>query len=1010
MKSKFTWIFTLFMVLAVQLVSAQEKTVTGTVTDADFGDPIPGVSVLLEGTQYGTETDMDGKYSINARPGQRLVFKFTGFADMYMTVGQSDVLNVVMVESVDEALEELVIEGYRNVAKEKSSTASTTVSAKTIEGRPNASILQRLQGQIPGLSISTGSGQPGSNDTSVILRGLGSINGAVEPLYVIDGIPVSSDRFRSLNPNDFESVTVLKDAGATAIYGNRGANGVIVINTKRGSFDSALQIKYVGTTGVSSLQKNDYNMMNAEEALEYTGYTRQMLGLGGTNYDTNWQDVFFRNAISQDHTLSFTAGAKNLSTYTSVGYADYEGALKNTGLKRFSFVNNLNGKNDNGRLTFGTTVSANYSKSNIQPVTGSATFADNFFFGSFIAFPFYGPDQWDGTYEGLTEDIFGLPGGAGVLKSPFMLMDRMKNYGRTQDEFKLVTGANINYDLGSGFSVGSRVGVDYQTISQFTFDDPSSYLANYSKPDEQIYRGSTANVEESRVLINTTTNLTWQKELSDKSSLSIAGYVEYLKGHFKSSSYAKEGYDPYFFDRKGDTGSIPDNEDNDFYVPTAGLSIANAGLFSYFGIASYDYDTKYGLEATVRRDASFRFVDDYKWGTFWSVSGRWNISNEDFMSGSVFNDLKLRASYGTAGNQDITGGGVFGGAYLYETVYGTASGYNNHTSLVLAQLPNRALQWESITTTNIGLDFGVFENRLRGSVDVYRKQTDDLYQNVPLSAINGTTGLMSNYGAIRNEGIEVIVAGDVIRNENTRLTLNFNGAYNKNSILDIPHEGGFFWNGSSLTAMQEGDMLGQFYLHEFKGVDSNTGEAIFYDKDGNETTTPRDEDLRLTGKSYMPKYVGSFGFDFEHKGWFLQANFTYAQDVYRYDNDYFFLTFPGFNGAINQSNDARDIWTQPGDIASIPSASASNLDYFSGSSFYLRDASYVRLRYLTLGHSFAPKSLEFIGLTGLRVYAQAENLVTWSKWKGWDAESNRGVDMAQYPTPKTVSFGVEVQF
>ncbi|HZH68375.1 MAG TPA: hypothetical protein VFD65_04170, partial [Chitinophagales bacterium] len=311
---------------------------------------------------------------------------------------------------------------------------------------------------------------------------------------------------------------------------------------------------------------------------------------------------------------------------------------------------------------------------------------------------------------------------------------------------------------------------------------------------------------------------------------------------------------------------------------------------------------------------------------------------------------------------------------------------------------------------NIGLDFGVFQNRLRGSLDVYRKQTDDLYQNVPLSAINGTTGLMSNYGSIRNEGIEFIVAGDVVRNDNTRLTLNFNGAYNKNTLLDIPHEGGFFWNGSSLTAMQEGEMLGQFYMHEFSHVDPSTGEALFIDKDGNETLTPLDEDLKLTGKSYMPKYVGSFGFDLEHKGWFLQANFTFAQDVYRYDNDYFFITFPGFNGSINQSNDAKDIWTQPGDIASIPSANASNLDYFGGSSFYLKDASYVRLRYVSLGHSFNPKSLEFIGLTGLRMYVQAENLATWSKWKGWDAESNRGVDMGQYPTPKTVSFGVEVQF
>ncbi len=1000
MKSKFTWIFTLFMVLAVQLVSAQEKTVTGTVTDADFKDPLPGVSVMLEGTQFGTETDMDGKYSIKAKPGQRLVFEYAGFKQIALTVGQSDVLNAEMAELTDE-LDVVIIDNYREVSQEQSSVAAATVTSKTIEGRPNPSLIQNLQGQVAGLNISTGSGQPGSDDTTVILRGLGSINGAVEPLFIIDGIPASSARYRSLNPNDVDNVTVLKDAGATAIYGNRGANGVIVITTKRAGFDTDLEVRYSGNTGVSFTQDNQYNLMNAKEYLDFIGRN------SANAQDGNWDEYFLREGIGQNHTLSFSAGAKNLSSYTSVGFSDMEGIMQNTAFKRFTFRNNMQGRSNNGRLTYNTTVNAALTNSDMVTGTGGNGVNQNLFWGAFTSRPDLLPSDYVPGFANVLQKL--QEHGMGSM--PYLLMDKLENDGRFQDEVKLLVNGGLSYDLGKGFSAGTTLGVDYQTINQNSYQSPWSFNSLYFAAADQDWTGYVSEINERRVVINANTNLKWSKTFNDKHTVGAALFVEYLKAHYRNSSLSKEGFDPIFFDKGNWTGSIPDNEDNDFYVPSAGLSVSNAGLFSYFGVFNYDYDSRYGVEATIRRDASFRFVDDNRWGTFWALSGRWNISNEKFMDGSRVSDLKLRASYGTAGNQDITGGGLFGGANLYETLYASGFGYNNDTSLVLSQLPNRELQWETITTANIGLDYGFFDNRLRGSVDVYSKKTEDLYQGVPLSSINATSTLMSNFGSLKNEGIEFLVAADVVRNDDLRVTINFNGAYNKNTILELPNEDGFFWNGSSLSAMNEGDMLGQFYMFKYAGVDEATGDALYYDRNGDLTNEPLDEDRHLTGKTYMPKYQGSFGFDVAYKGWFATANFTYAQDLYRFDNDYYFFMHPSSRGVQNMSNDALGRWTSTNtENANYPNYSSKHLDKLIDSDYYLQDASYIRLRYISLGYNFTEKQLGFMGLKGMRVYGQAENLLTWTKWRGWDAESNRGVDMGQYPTPRTVSFGVEVQF
>jgi len=1017
MRSRFTWILTLFFALIMQVGFAQSgKQVTGVVKTED-GDPIPGATVMVVGTTFGTDTDDEGKYTLSLKKGDKVRVVYEGFKAVTLTVGDSSVLNATLVEDESVLLGDVVIDMYRTVSKEKSAVAATTVTSKTIEGRPNASFLQTLQGQIPGLNIATGSGQPGSSDTQVLLRGLGSINGNVQPLYIIDGVPMSSDRFRSINPNDIENISVLKDAGATAIYGNRGANGVIVVTTKNASFDSALSVKYVGTVGVSSLQENQYNLMNTNE---YDSFLKRAkaaypsanppipsLTAAQRKVDTDWTDVFMRDALMSTHTLSFSAGSKNLSSYTSVGYSDYEGILKDTGLQRFNFRSNLNGKSSDDRLVFGTNVSANFSKNDQATSVGTNGINQNYFLGAFQAAPWVDPNLYTNgreLYNNYANGTFG------DWLTPLMLMDKMRSDQQVQNEFKLLVNGNISYKLTDNLTLGNNSGVDYQTIHQngtSKYDSFNQILFYGSRE----WQGSVNNINESRMVFSSNTSLKYDNTWNDVHTLGAGVYVEYIKGHLTSSSINKLGFDPIFWSEDGSTGWIqPTASTALLYAPTASMLKQNAGMFSYFGNANYDYDRRYGVDVTIRRDASFRFTDENRWGTFWSVSGRWNINNEKFMENSVFNNLKLRGSYGTTGNQDILNTGFFGAEQRYQTLYRSGAQYNGQQGLYISNLPNPNLQWEIVKQGNIGLDFGVWNDRLRGSLDVYNKRTDDLYLTQFVSAINGATSIPANYGSLENKGVEIGIAGDVIRKDNTRLTLNVTGAYNKNKVLEIPSETGYYWNPDLSYGYQVGGVVNEFYLFEFAGINPNTGMMEFYTKDGGVTEQPTDADRRWLGKSSVPVYQGGFGLDFEHNGWFLTANFTYAQDVWRFDNDYWFYTNPSVLGNGNISNDYADFWTPTNRDARFPRLDGSNYDRSFDSDFYIQDASYVRLRFLSVGYNFKKKDLDFLKLSGLRVYAQGENLYTWTKWRGWDAESNRTFDYGQYPTPKTVSFGVEVSF
>uniref|UniRef100_UPI00404A0E79 SusC/RagA family TonB-linked outer membrane protein n=2 Tax=Flavobacterium sp. TaxID=239 RepID=UPI00404A0E79 len=1011
MKTNFKWIYSLFLALLVQFSFAQEKTITGVVIES--GQPLPGVTIVVKGTSNGTETDFDGKYSITAKKGDVIEFSYIGLKSQLITVGDQSIVNITMEEDV-ETLEGVVVTAYGTTTKVRSNIASTSVSSKTIETRPNASFIQTLQAQVPGLSISSGSGQPGANST-VILRGIGSINGKVEPLFVIDGVPLDSDSFRNINPNDIESVTVLKDAGATSIYGNRGANGVIVVYTKKGTFEQNMTSKYTVTTGYTSLQGNDYRFMNAKQHLQLQkdngvgrGATLSDEEIAAYNVDTDWLDVFFRTGVSQNHVLSFTSGSKNLSSFTSISYFNQEGILINTDLNRFTFRNNLNGKSNNGKFTYGTNFTATYSKSNEAPNLGTGAVNRNYVLGASNSARFVSPDDYENGQQLLS--LYQADGT--LLYTPLFLLDQSSQYSNRRDEFKLLTSGQMKYQITNELSVGSTIGIDYTHTSFNTYESPTQFNAYLFLGAGQEFGGFQDFSSARNFGANTNFRINYNKIIAAKHSIDVSLFTEYYKAHFMSFNFRQSGLNPKQASPGAGTGFVPFNPATpNFYRPTVGASKIDAGLFSYFGQADYDYDSKYGFGLTLRRDASYRFANTNRWGTYWSVSGRWNLDKEAFMSGSIFDVLKVRASYGTAGNQNILGESIFNATNLSRTLYGTGAAYAASSGVGLAQLGNSDLKWETVSQANIGADFEVLNRSLRGSVDIYQKQTDDMYLSVPISSIYGQAAINANNGTMRNSGVELLLAYDLLRETDFKLTLNFNGSYNKNEVISLP-DGDIVDTNSIIS---EGRLLNEWYLIPYAGVNPANGNLLFYDIDGNVTENPNpDTDRRFTGKtSTVPVYQGGFGFDASYKGFFLNTLFSYVADIYRLDFDLSGAQDVTANNfaQFNVSTDLLNAWTPENPITSMPAINAFNANtYVDTSDRYLRDASFIRLRFVTFGYNFTPEVLKKTPFKNVRAFAQAENLFTWTKWRGWDAESPRGGDQYQYPTPRIVSLGLEIQF
>ncbi len=936
---------------------------------------------------------------------------------------------VVLAQKKDTAtktkdIEEVVVQGIRTVSKKTAIGAVQSIKSETLESRPQANVMNAVQGQLAGVNIATGSGQPGAKPT-VIIRGVGTLSGTTDPLYVIDGFPTNADAFRTLNSYDIESMEVLKDPSALAEYGNRASNGVVVIRTKRGAIGRGrLDVRYSTQLGVTMLQNNKYNLATGSQLLALekaygagVGASMTDEEIGAYGKGTNWMDYFFRPSMLTSHNLSVENSGKSHSAYTSVGYMEQDGMLRGTSLKRFTVRNNVSGRSDNNKFKYYLGLSAGFTRNSDQSAVGTGGVNQNPVLGALKGVSYFSPDMYQGTDWLLAA----YRSSGSMAYSPLMLIDRLRTSSRDFNETRLEANSELSYLLLPGFTAKLKVnaGANSQRIVTGV-RNPNSFNSllfsptRFVKPENGgAYNGVESISENMDFQYNNMLQLDYRKSFG-KHTFNVNGAFDYNFSQFTSDGFTQTGLNPKTYVPGAGTGYVRDTAANDWYSAVSSASQLRLNLVSYIGSFDYDFNKKYGVVASIRRDGTSRFIGDYKWGTFWSVGGRWNLEEENFIKNLGFvNALKLRGSYGTVGNQRIVSGSWYEGLLppAFADVYEVANNVYNNSLGYAINFGDPDLRWETTASYNVGLDFEFFNRRLRGSFDVYEKKTEDMFYSDPTSPLFGATSVTKNTEiGLYNRGYELSLAYDVLKKSDLGLTFRANGSINNQEVFGITQNDGIIQTGSTnIVRIQNGHRPFLPYLFEYIGV-SDTGNLLFRGADGLPTENPTEADRKLAKYNHLPKYQGGFGLDFNYGGFFTSATFTFVAGINRFDWDLSSISDPTDLGQFNVSADLLNAWTPTNTNTDVPSLTASNLAYSESSDRFLVDASYLRLRNLQVGYNIPKQLLENTFLKSMSVSLQAENLVTWTKWRGFDPESNRASDQYQYPSPRIFTLGLDVKF
>lgn len=1026
------------MAFVMQLSFAQEKTITGTVTSATDGLPLPGVSVIVKGTTRGVQTDFDGNYSIKASTGETLVFSFVGMKGSEKIVGQSSTLNLAMAEDLAE-LETVVITGYAGATNSsKITSAIASVDAESIEQVPISSIDQMLQGQAAGVNVSTASGQPGQSAT-IVIRGRNSLNGDTEPLFIIDGVPVDQDNFRSLNQNDIATMSVLKDAAATAIYGNRGAGGVILITTKTGKKGSGVKVQYRSLYGVSEIPDAKFEVMNAQQFLTFQrdllpgaqygdGLSDAAIATIAGQTNTKWVDVFFRQGKTSSHELTVTTGGENSTSFSSVQYFKQEGTTIGSELKRFSLRNNFNANSADNKLNFSTSLTANYSVSNfvVDAARGGNTGGqlDNPFIVPYIGLPYLspynpdgsiniwgtGPREQGGSGAYLANGEVDIANVAGFRNTPFIALNTAALGTDQEAEIKIVGRIALDYNFAKNLTAGVSVGVDY-TNEESLFINPPNSIRGLTTPSEvSLAKGSQSEGFYRDANFITNAFVRYSNDLTDKLNMNASVFAEYNYSNTQFANFTAFGLNPALPGSGAgfSDGGTTEGENNDVYnyIPSVGSSETELALASVFATIDFDYDSRFGLSASVRNDATSRFVENRD-GVFWSVSGRWNVDNEAFMENvDWLSTLKLRASYGVVGNQNLG----TASRYIGQQTVSGGQGYQLANSYELGTLIDPNIKWETSEQLNLGLSFGLWQNRLSGELDVYNNVTTDLFANKILSvAGTGNTALTTNVAEMSNKGIDLQISYDLLRQSDSNpwgVTLNANGNYNKNNVESIPGE----FAGTNTLRIAEGYSAFTWFLQRWAGVNPANGEPLYLDSDGNLTNVFNASEGVYLDKNFDPTYTGGFGLDIKYKGFALNSLFAFQADRWKLNGSLGLIEDTSLGANLNLSTSMLNAWTTPGQITDIPAQSFGGVRFQAGDR-YLEDASFLRLRNVALSYSIDRKVLEQTNVfTGVRVFIQGTNLVTWTKFRGFDPEGTRSSTFFDYPVARTFSLGFDLTF
>ena len=976
MKRLSLWLL-LFAVLGIQSALAQTYKVKGNVVSKSDNEPLIGVSILQKGTTNGVVTDIDGNYELQIQGGEAtLVFSYIGLQTQELKVNaRTGVLNVAM-EDDSHLMDDVVVVAYGVRKKGTIAGSVSTVKNDKLENVPAPSFDQALQGQTTGLSVISNSGEP-SKAATFQIRGTNSINSGTAPLFILDGVPISSSDFNTISPSDIESISVLKDASSTSIYGARAANGVVVITTKRGLSMDKAKVTFRAQYGFSQLAQNNWNMMNTAERIQY----EKEIGIDtGKDYDVlsrtdvNWLDMVFNDrAPLQNYEVSVNRATDRLNYFVSGGFYDQDGIAQSSTFRRYNMRANAEVKASDW-LKVGTNSMVAYEEVE-QADDGSYALYTPISACRFML-PYWNPYNEDGSLASENDGTW-----TGTGSNP---IEWMANNPVTNKKYKVLSTVFAEITPIKNLTIRAQFGADYSHSTAFMQSFPS-YIINNEM-------GTAGRNSSDMLNLTKTTTVNYRWELNSDHSFN------FLLGQ-EGVDYRSEGFQVI---TSGQSNDFLTNISSGTRASSWADSTTSYSYLSFFGRGEYNYKDLYYADFSVRADASSRFGTGNRWAGFWSLGFMWNLKSEPFLKDIEWlSSAQIALSTGTSGNSSIPD-------YDHLALVSGKANYEDQAGIYPSQSGNEDLSWEKLWSSNVALRLG-FIDRINLDIEFYNKKTTNMLMLVPDSyALTGEGEHWDNIGAMLNRGVEFNVSADVIRTKDFVWSVNANASYNKNKLLELYNGVQEYEVSTTATKLVVGHSVSEFYINRYAGVNPANGDALWYTKDGQITNEYNEGDKVMTGKTFDAPWQGGFGTSLAWKGFSLAAQFSWVADRWMFNNDRYFEESNGLYAAYNQSKRLLyDRWKQPGDITDIPRHGVT--PQFDDR--FLENASFLRLKNVTLAYAFPQRLLSKSNFfSSARIYLQGQNLLTFTGFTGLDPESSSNVYKAQYPMSRQFTLGVEVSF
>ena len=983
--------------LSIGMAMAQTH-VSGIVTSSEDGEPVIGATVKVVGSQTaGTVTDIEGRFSLSvSKPGVELEFSSIGMVSKRVKASE----NMTVVLQVDShTLEQVVITGYGSAKKLGSVVGSiASVDKKKLESIVTPNFTDALAGQVSGLSVLSGAGDP-SQSATIRLRGINSIQSSSQPLFILDGAPIDAAFYATLNPADIESITVLKDAASTAIYGARAANGVIVLTSKQGKYSEQVSLSVRAQYGIAGPTSDGVEMMNSKQYVKFRDLIGQPVSdevrtlVDKYNINTNWRDEMIDNAApTLDVNATMQGGGQTVNYYVSFNHHKQDGLIEMSKMHRNTLNARINARlNRFFKIGFTTNLGVQRYSQNAEWSASGAIYAANPLVFARKAMPFDTPYQYT-----IDENGKMIKGDRAIgLKYSGMVMPWWYNAHRNYYRNKLTLNTSVTETFTplEGLTFQALQSINgLESMNHGSFSPYDAFVDGMGNKIDAM-KGSVSASTSRYYQFTLSHTAEWRKQFGDHYVGILLGEETRIERSRDLSAYSEGQTDPRLLLLPHGTTVAPGDLGDSF-----GEEVAN----SLFANAEYNYKEKYYVTGSIRRDGSSKFAPGHRWGTFWSAGAKWDLKKEDFLKDVEWlNDLSLSVNYGTTGNDSGTG------SYGYFGSYGVGGLYNGESSLGIASMSNPDLTWETTAKWNVGLNFSIFD-RAHFQVDFYRNKSTDMLMSIPYSMTTGFSSGIGNVAAMTNTGVEANVDVDILKTKDFYWSFKANVGYNKNEITELFQGRDEYVLANTGLKMAVGHAYGEFYQVRFAGVDPMTGAPLYYDKDGNKTKKFNEErDAVFLGKNRYAPWTGGFGTNFRYKNVSLIADFAWVAGKYMMINDDYFIANPQLATGWNQRVEMLNIWTTPGQITDIPGAKYD----VQFTDQMLQNASFLRMKTLSIQYEFPKKWMQATRyIKGVKVFGIARNLFTITSFEGYDPEPDMNLVQFNYPNTRQFVFGAEISF